>query len=86
MKLRVALLGAGNVTRAFLKYWSARQFGIDLRVVSVVRSRGTWHGDENVLADLEALDYRRSAEPFNNAQHWKRFPASIPTESRRLHY
>lgn len=68
MKLRVALLGAGNVTRAFLNYWSTRNPGIDLRIVSVVRQRGTWHGDESSALDLDALNYSKDLDPFNSAQ------------------
>ena len=68
MKLRVALLGAGNVTRAFLNYWRERDFGIDLRIVSVVRKRGTWHGDRTAVLDLDALDYLEGLDPFNDAQ------------------
>src|SRR4029078_7900152 len=68
MKLRVALLGAGNVTRAFLSYWRERDFGIDLRIVSVVRKRGTWHGDRTAGLDLDALDYSEGLDPFNDAQ------------------
>src|SRR5262245_20506762 len=68
MKLRVALLGAGNVTRAFLNYWRERNFGIDLRIVSVARKRGVWHGDLSPSVDLDALDYRDGIDPFNDAQ------------------
>src|SRR6478672_3820209 len=68
MKLRVSLLGAGNVTRAFLAYWRDRDFGIELRVVSVLRKRGVWHGDEAATLDLDRLDYRTGADPFNHAQ------------------
>jgi homoserine dehydrogenase len=68
MKLRVALLGAGNVTRAFLAYWRDRNLPIELRVVSVLRSAGTWHGDEPASVNLDALSYNPGLEPFNNAQ------------------
>src|SRR5437762_2941822 len=68
MKLRVSLLGAGNVTRAFLHYWSERDFGIELRIVSVLRKRGVWHGDEAAMLDLDRLDYRAGLDPFNNSQ------------------
>jgi len=68
MKLRVSLLGAGNVTRAFLNYWQQHPFGIDLRIVSVLRQRGVWHGDEPASVDLDRLDYRKGLEPFNNSQ------------------
>src|SRR5438128_2567751 len=67
MKLRVALLGAGNVTHAFLNYWRERNFGIELRVVSVFRRRGVWHGDESAFVDLEALQYEHGPDPFNGA-------------------
>jgi homoserine dehydrogenase len=68
MNLRVALLGAGNVNRAFLSYWQERNFGIDLRVVSVLRKSGTWHGDEPPSLELDALSYRPGLDPFNRAQ------------------
>jgi homoserine dehydrogenase len=68
MKLRVALLGAGNVTRAFLSYWAERDFGIDLRVVSVVRQRGIWHGDQSAAVNLDELSYQTELDSFNNAQ------------------
>jgi homoserine dehydrogenase len=68
MKLRVALLGAGNVTRAFLRYWCERDFGIDLRVVSVMRRRGTWNGEATATVDLDGLDYSPAPDPFDNAQ------------------
>lgn len=68
MKLRVALLGAGNVTHAFLNYWTERNFAIDLRVVSVLRQRGVWHGDESAAVDLDALRYEPGLDPFNRAQ------------------
>jgi homoserine dehydrogenase len=73
MDLRVALIGAGNVTRAFLKYWSEHAFDIDLRIVSVVRKRGVWHGDEIVNRsrsplDLESLAYTPDLDPFNDAR------------------
>src|SRR5262245_12277635 len=68
MKLRVALLGAGNVTRAFLNYWNEHDFGIDLRIVSVMRQRGVWHGDEPATVDLNVLSYGAASDPFNGAQ------------------
>jgi len=68
MKLRVALVGAGNVTRAFLSYWSERNFGIELRIVSVLRQRGIWHGDEPVSIDLDRLPYSSKTDPFHDAQ------------------
>src|SRR4051794_12069144 len=68
MKLRVSLLGAGNVTRAFLHYWQQRDFGIDLRIVSVLRQRGVWHGDEPASFDLDHLVYQSGLEPYNDSQ------------------
>jgi len=68
MKLRAALLGAGNVTRAFLNYWSQRNLGIDLRIVSVLRQRGIWHGDGAPTLELDHLTYAVDRDPFNNAQ------------------
>ena len=68
MKLRVALLGAGNVTRAFLSYWRERNFGIELRIVSVLRRSGTWHGDETASIDLDRLNYGSGEDPFHDAQ------------------
>lgn len=68
MILRVALLGAGNVTRAFLNYWKERAFDVELRVVSVVRKKGVWHGNEPAEVNLEDLSYTPGLEAFNNAQ------------------
>jgi len=68
MKLRVALLGAGNVTRAFLTYWNQRNFGIELRVVSVLRQRGVWHGDAPSTVDPDGLQYKPELDAFNGAQ------------------
>lgn len=68
MQIRVALLGAGNVTQAFLNYWAERHFGLDLRIVSVMRRRGVWHGDESANLDLDSLEYRPGLDPLANAQ------------------
>ncbi|MBI4474636.1 MAG: hypothetical protein HY646_18340 [Acidobacteria bacterium] len=67
MNLRVALIGAGNVTRAFLNYWNEREFGIELRVVSVMRKSGVWHGDEPSTLELDKLNYTPGLEAFNKA-------------------
>ncbi len=67
MNLRVALLGAGNVIQAFLKYWNERDFGIRLRIVSVMRQRGTWHGDEAATINLDSLTYMPKRHEFNGA-------------------
>jgi homoserine dehydrogenase len=68
MELKVALAGGGNVTRAFLKYWGERQAEIELRIVSVLRQHGVWHGNEGVTLDLDALPYRPDLDPYNGAQ------------------
>jgi homoserine dehydrogenase len=68
MKLKVALAGAGNVTRAFLHYWQERDFGIELRIVSVLRRSGVWHGDAPASVDLDRLEYAGISDPFNSAQ------------------
>ena len=68
MKLPVALLGAGNVTRAFLNYWNDHPHGIDLRVVAVVRRSGVWHGDESPVLNLDALNYGPGLDPYNGAR------------------
>jgi homoserine dehydrogenase len=68
MKLKVALAGAGNVTRAFLSYWRERDFGIELRIVSVLRRCGVWQGDAPVAIDLDHLEYARIADPLSDAQ------------------
>jgi homoserine dehydrogenase len=68
MLLRVALLGAGNVTRAFLNYWNEHDFGIQLRIVSVLRKRGVWRGDEPSTTHLDSLTYLPGLEALSDAQ------------------
>lgn len=69
MNLKVALFGAGNVTRAFLNYWREKNFGIELRIVSVLRKRGVWHGDVSAKEiELDKLTYAPGVEAFNKAE------------------
>jgi homoserine dehydrogenase len=68
MKLRVALAGAGNVTRAFLEYWRQHDHGIDLHIVGVLRRRGVWCGDEPASINLDGLEYVQKEDPLEKAQ------------------
>jgi homoserine dehydrogenase len=65
--LRVAFLGAGNVVRGLLEYWSAHDFPLELRVVSILRRAGVWRGEETGNLDPDELDYAPDTDAIEGA-------------------